>query len=171
MKQGNQHVQESVIIIPKVKGTISRIPPQINGKQVRLGYSTPTKYAGTKVSLSEFKGRSIHCLGGSPKAQRQVHAAVRCDSVDGNDLSRAARNNQFFSPARVSGSNPSFPTLHEAGIYVKHNGPYLAFELSMIAYVMYWENKDAHTILEAQSQFLRSRTDIPSLPQVQQTLF
>src|SRR5579859_3410222 len=34
---------EAVIIIPKVHGGIARLPRTIGGRQVRLGYSVPTK--------------------------------------------------------------------------------------------------------------------------------
>lgn len=156
-EEASQYVQEAVIIIPKVKGTIRRIPKQINGKQVRLGYSTPTEYAGTKVGIWEFQGWSVHCLGGSPKAQRWVHNAVGCDSVDGNHLKRLAGNNQFFCPMGFPASNPLYPTLYEAGIVIEGDAPYLAFELPMIAYPLYWQGVDGATIADLQLQFVRDK--------------
>lgn len=155
-EEASQYVQDAVIIIPKVRRTIPRIPLTLNGKQVRLGYSTPTKYAGTKVGIWEFKGRSVHCLGGSVKAQRWVHNAVGCDSVDGNDLKRAAGNAQFFCPSGIPHAvNRFYPTLREAGIYVDKDAPYLAFELSMIAYVPHWHGVSGDVIWEKQMDFVR----------------
>jgi len=153
--EASQYVQEAVIIIPKVHRTIHRIPQYINGKQVRLGYSYPTKYAGTKVGIWEFKGRSVHCLGGSPKAQRWVHYAVGCDSVDGNVLHKVAINTQVFSPGYTNALNAHFPYEREMGIEVETDAIYLAFELSMIAYPLYWQGVDGAAIADLQMQFVR----------------
>ena len=49
---------------PYAFGGIARVPEQIGGKAVRLGYSVPTKFGGTEVPLWEFGQRPVHLLGG-----------------------------------------------------------------------------------------------------------
>lgn len=154
-EEAAQHVRQSVIIIPKVKGGINKLPRTIGGKQVRLGYSTPTKYGGTKVGLWEFKGWSVHCLGGSPSAQRYVHKAISCDSVDGNHLSLHAQNAQFFYTSRLRGArNEQFPNLRDL-FFIKADAPYVAFELSCLAYTLWWQGVDGMTIAELQRERVR----------------
>jgi hypothetical protein len=60
---------ERIVIIPKLVGSISRLPRQVGGREVVLGYSVPTSYGGTTVPLWEFDGWPIHLLGGSPHSQ------------------------------------------------------------------------------------------------------
>lgn len=75
---------ETVIIIPKVYDCISDIPEVINGKPVRLGYSIPTSYGGTKMSPRLFKDRPVHLLGGSPQRQMRLCRFMNVESVDSN---------------------------------------------------------------------------------------
>lgn len=82
--EASQYVSEAVIIIPKVFNIIDRIPHAINGKQVVLGYSVPTQFAGTEVPLWEFGARPVHLLGGSPQAQRELAGYFNVVSADGN---------------------------------------------------------------------------------------
>lgn len=56
-------VQE-VIVIPKIPGTIQQIP-----EKFILGYSVQSTYGSTEIDPSEFFGRRVHLLGGSPKKQ------------------------------------------------------------------------------------------------------
>jgi hypothetical protein len=76
---------EVVVIIPKVHGGVSQLPRSIGGKQIRLGYSVPTKHGGTSLMISEFYGWPVHLLGGSPHEQvyiwRYLPGVV---SADGN---------------------------------------------------------------------------------------
>lgn len=79
-----------VIIIPKVPGTIRKIPAFINGSMVRLGYSVPTSYGGTYVGLSEFQNRPVHLLGGSPSRQMKLYPYLNVQSTDGNSIQNSA---------------------------------------------------------------------------------
>jgi hypothetical protein len=75
---------ETVMIIPKVQGGVSRLPRVIGGKPVRLGYSVPTKYGGTELHLAEFVGWPVHLLGGSPNKQLDLAKYLNAVSADGN---------------------------------------------------------------------------------------
>lgn len=77
---------EQVIVIPKYD-CLDRIPD----KYV-LGYSVPTSHGGTPLPVAMFKGRRVHLLGGSWRAQL-AHMAELGDSVvslDNNYVHRQA---------------------------------------------------------------------------------
>ena len=78
------YVTKAVIIIPKVMGIIDRIPEQIAGKQIILGYSVPTTHGGTSVPLWEFGNRPVHLLGGSATKQFELMRYLNVVSVDNN---------------------------------------------------------------------------------------
>jgi hypothetical protein len=149
-EETSQYV-ETVIIIPKVVGGIKRLPKSINGKEVRLGYSAASTFSSTPVSLSEFKGWPVHCLGGSPRTQMQVFKTVECRSADGNYIQQQARERgQFLSPA-MRGKRNGWPRLQEAGLgHVGKDAIYLAFELTCIAVPMVWAGESGVSIYEAQ---------------------
>lgn len=65
---------QNVIIIPKYD-CLDQIPDKY-----MLGYSVPTSYGGTPLPVELFKGRRVHLLGGSWKAQL-AHMAALGDSV------------------------------------------------------------------------------------------
>lgn len=107
---------ETVVIIPKVQGGIIRLPRTIAGAKVRLGYSVPTKYAGTELPLWEFIGWPIHLLGGSPQKQIELSKYLDVRSADGNMANKmAVRHCQYWvnGTARYA-SNRWWPTLKEA---------------------------------------------------------
>lgn len=84
---------ENVIVIPKTIEYIDLIP-----EKYILGYSVPTKYAGTPFNIVQFTNRQIHILGGSWKKQLELiykmpNAIV---SVDNNHLSRITSYSQFI---------------------------------------------------------------------------
>ena len=81
---------ERVIIIPKVAGQLHRIPDRINGKEVVLGYSVPTKFGGTPVPIWEFGQRPVHLLGGSPHKQMRLTYYMNVVSADGNMICKIA---------------------------------------------------------------------------------
>lgn len=87
-EEAAQWVSESVVIIPKIVGSIDRIPKIIGGKRVVLGYSVPTKFGATSCPCWEFTGRAVHLLGGSPHRQMREWAYLACMaevvSADGN---------------------------------------------------------------------------------------
>jgi hypothetical protein len=140
-----------VIIIPKVHGAIDQLPPSINGRAVRLGYSVPTSHAGTPVAYKEFFGRPVHSLGGSPQKQRKIAAlAGMCVvSADCNYTMKMANKNMFFShPARPGCKNKYFPSLSESGNYTKQDAPYLAFELSCQNIKAMWSDTAATVFIQ-----------------------
>lgn len=73
---------ENVILIPKYD-CIAQIP-----EQYMLGYSVPTSHGGTPLPTEMFKGRRVHLLGGSWKAQLDHLAALGDDvvSLDTNHI-------------------------------------------------------------------------------------
>lgn len=73
-----------IVIIPKVPGEVHRLPRDVGGKQVRLGYSVPTTYGGTEVPLYEFAGWPVHLLGGDPARQMALARVLDVRSADGN---------------------------------------------------------------------------------------
>lgn len=81
---------EVVIIIPKAQGIVSSIPRQMNGKEVRLGYSVPTKFSGTELPVWDFVGWTVHLLGGTPQAQMRLSNYLDVRSADGNAARKAA---------------------------------------------------------------------------------
>lgn len=83
-EEAAQHVTETVIIIPKAFGIIGDLPRTIGGRQVRLGYSVPTRYGGTELPVWEFAGWPVHLLGGSPHAQMNIANYMDVRSVDCN---------------------------------------------------------------------------------------
>lgn len=100
-EEAAQHVAEAIIIIPKAFGTIDRIPRKIGGKEVRLGYSVPTKHGGTPLSPDKFGDRRVHLLGGSPQAQRKFSKYMNVVSLDANMHQKlAAAYCCFFDPIK-----------------------------------------------------------------------
>lgn len=156
------YVSEAIIIIPKVIGGIYHLPRQIGDIPVRLGYSVPTSFGQTSVSLTEFLGWPIHLLGGSPIIQAKLAGLhlngnflveapkLNVVSIDGNyHQFMATKFNQFFAPdgsARYA-KNRFWPTLKEAdgqkwGDGSKAAGaPYEAFSRSCKAIMEMWQRR------------------------------
>lgn len=158
------YVSEAIIVIPKVRfartGWQAYIPKEICGLEVRLGYSVPTKYAGTSVNLAGFLGWPVHLLGGSPIVQAKLAGldrtqnrlldapALNVVSVDGNyHQHMAVKHNKFFIPdgsARYA-RDRYWPTLYEADGEKwgdgskKANAPYEAFRRSCKAIMDMWD--------------------------------
>lgn len=76
-----------IIFIPKVD-IIADLPRVVKQTPTRLGYSVPTKYAGTDVPFDAFIDAhiGIHLLGGSPTAQFKLwqYAGKSVTSLDNN---------------------------------------------------------------------------------------
>jgi hypothetical protein len=85
---------EQVMVIPKVVGGIERLPREVGGRQVVLGYSVPTKHGATPVPFWEFGGWPVHLLGGSPHRQMREWCYLSCCSevvsADGNMAQKMA---------------------------------------------------------------------------------
>lgn len=163
--EASQYVREAVIIIPKVVGIIKRLPRQINGIPIRLGYSASSTFSSTPVGLDEFKPYPVHCLGGSVKTQLQLARTHNTESADGNYIQNMARRrNQFYSPSVRARSN-GWPMLREFGIYLKQDAIYLAFELTCIAVPMAFNGASGSAIRDAQWSYLTERGIIPDMIQ------
>jgi hypothetical protein len=139
-----EHI-ERVVIIPKVIGIIPRIPRRIGGADVILGYSVPTRYAGTPVPLWEFGRRPVHLLGGSPKKQMYLCHYLNVVSVDGNYAQKmATRYCQFWVPGTAYyARNRWWPTLREANdgeLWDGDDAPYEAFKRSCQNMMKAWRN-------------------------------
>lgn len=91
-----EHVQQAVIIIPKVQGIVAHLPRTIAGKSVRLGYSVPTRYGGTELPLWDFTGWPVHLLGGSPQAQLRIASYLDVRSADCNAHVNAAQKGTIW---------------------------------------------------------------------------
>jgi hypothetical protein len=157
-EQAAQWVQDAVIIIPKVPGYVWRIPHVIGGKAVRLGYSAASTFSGTPVSVKEFAewNDPVHCLGGGPQAQMHFAKHLPIVSADGNYIQNLARRYcQFYSPNK-STRNRCWPRLREVGLNIKHDAPYIAFELTCIAVPMAWRGATGQEIWAAQLEHLKS---------------
>lgn len=118
--EASQYVQ-TVVIIPKAQGIINQIPKRDN---IRLGYSVPTKFAGTELPLWDFFGWPVHLLGGSPHRQMYLARYLNVKSVDGNMSNKMAnRHCQFWvnGTARYA-SNRYWPTLKEWGNGIEWQG-------------------------------------------------
>lgn len=99
-EEASQHASEAVLIIPKVPGRTGDIPHTIGGKEVRLAYSVPTSYGGSPLFLTEFAGRTVHLLGGSPQKQYEVWSYLRgiaeVRSIDGNMAKKQATSRCLY---------------------------------------------------------------------------
>jgi len=133
-EEASQYV-EKIQIIPKVNGIIKNIPRTISGKEVILGYSIPTKYGKTSVSISEFRNWKVHLLGGSPNKQITYYSLIsksaKVISLDGNYFRFKAT--KFCEHWDISGKwiPDGGKTLHDAH--------YLAFEKSCLNISRYWD--------------------------------
>jgi len=78
---------ENVIIVPHEPGEIAEVP----GWAV-VGYSTPTKYAGTDAPVWEYRGRDVHILGGTIEQVTKLYGylADSIISMDCNSFHRGA---------------------------------------------------------------------------------
>lgn len=130
-----------IMLIPKVDGIIKHLPREINGKKVRLGYSVPTRFGGTVVSIDEFQNWPVHLLGGSPFKQLELSKKMNVISVDGNWTKQMAGRCQFFSLEPIEKAiNKHWPTLYEYhGKRWEGNGNIEAFERSCKAIMEMWQ--------------------------------
>ena len=140
---------ERIIIIPKVIGGVPRIPPRVGGREVVLGYSVPTRYAGTSVPPWEFGRRPVHLLGGSPAAQMNAAHYLNVVSADGNYIKKMAiKYWKYFVAGRAEwAANRHWPTLAEANGVVRmdiNDGHYEAFSRSCANVIAAW-----HALQEA----------------------
>jgi hypothetical protein len=117
-----------VVIIPKVPGEVGRIPEKVAGKPTRLGYSVPTKYAGTPCQLWEFGDRPVHLLGGNPKKQFELAQVLNVWSADMNYHRMVSDYGRYYTASDI-GKIKNWPQLEEVDGYIL-DGPYEAFKRS-----------------------------------------
>jgi len=132
---------ETVIVIPKVVGLVDWIPERIGGKPVRLGYSVPTRYGGTTVSVREFGTRPVHLLGGSPQRQMYLSRLLKnVVSADGNYAQKmAVKWCQFFTAGdAIYAKNRHWPQIQEADGWQGEDAPYEAFRRSCVNIMTAW---------------------------------
>ncbi len=142
--EASKHVKESIIIIPKVPGTIDAIPETINGKKVILGYSVPSLYGATDVPTAEFGRRPVHLLGGNPMKQFALRNEMNVVSIDGNYAQKVAAQFCIFFANNKQGyktlnRNKSQPNLKAYGLWQPKDGMYLAFKISCINITIQWQ--------------------------------
>lgn len=135
------HVCE-LIIIPKIPGTIRKIPEMLFGKPIRLAYSVPTSNGGTPNSLGEFGQRPVHLLGGSPQKQFDLAKHLNVVSLDNNMIQLQANSGRYWTPkAAVRSKNPYFVTLSESdGGWMGMDANYEAFRRSCHNVMQAWRN-------------------------------
>lgn len=143
-EEAAQYVQD-VILIPKVIGGVPCLPRQVAGKRIVLGYSVPTRYAGTQVPLWEFAGWPIHLLGGSPHKQMEIwHYLTNIAEVistDGNMANKMATHCRFWREQK--GNNGHWVTLIEADRQPwGHDAPYEAFRRSCHNIAAVWIGRE-----------------------------
>jgi ParB-like chromosome segregation protein Spo0J len=92
LKRYAQHV----ILIPKYD-CINDLPPDYT-----LGFSVPSSYGHTEISIEKFKGRRVHLLGGSWSLQLSYLSALGdcVASLDTNIAYKLARIGRFILPGR-----------------------------------------------------------------------
>lgn len=144
-----------LIVIPKIPGTIERIPETLYGKPVRLGYSVPTRYGGTTVSLGEFRARRVHLLGGAPEKQLELARFLNVVSIDGNYAQKMASSiNAYWIPvANIRKSTaPHFVRLDD----LEHSytdAPYEAFRRSCHNIMEAWRQREQRQRQQVGAQY------------------
>lgn len=133
-EEAAQYVSD-VLIIPKVSG-VHRLPREIGGARVVLGFSVPTRHGGTSLLVWEFAGWPVHLLGGSPQQQmryyRAMHGGSEVVSTDGNYAHKMAlRYVQYWVPGTARGcKNRWWPQIQETDGWAGEGAPYEAFRRS-----------------------------------------
>jgi hypothetical protein len=130
---------QTVVVIPKVPGTIPDIPAQFGGARVVLGYSVPTSYGGTAVPVREFGDRPVHLLGGSPHRQLALADRLNVVSADGNMLKQQAQRCRFWSRSR--GIKGHFVQLRDRSSYAGCGAHVEAFRRSLAEVRAAWEER------------------------------
>lgn len=91
---------EEIMVIPKYIGAIDALPRSVATKPIRLGYSVASLYGSTPVPTAEFGAWPVHLLGGNPKQQLRLAAAMNVISADGNSMQRAAMFGTVWADGR-----------------------------------------------------------------------
>jgi hypothetical protein len=130
-----------IIIIPKIHNIICELPREINGKEIRLGYSVPTSHGGTEVQISEFTGWSVHLLGGSPGKQMELASYMNVQSADGNMMMKMANRGLYWMPGKSRFANKWVSLKEMDGQRFIGNGNHEAFRRSCKNIMSAWRSK------------------------------
>jgi len=128
-----------VMIIPKVSGGVPSLPRSIDGKEVRLGYSVPTKHGGTSLHIAEFVGHPVHLLGGSPGAQMRLAQYMDVKSADGNMAMKMANRGLYWVRGKRTYSNAWVSLKETDGQRWNGDGNYEAFRRSCENIMSAWQ--------------------------------
>jgi hypothetical protein len=125
----------ALVFIPKMDGIIGRLPRQVGGKEVILGYSVPSRYGSTPLPAFFFRGWPVHLLGGTPLRQLALACAgLQVRSADGNMAQKIARYGAVFLP---TGSNAPYGRVYAP---VESDLPYAAFACSLENIASLWRS-------------------------------
>ena len=84
-----------VVVVPKdpkmAEGLTELVPDSF-----LLGYSVPTRYGSTPISINSFGSRPVHLLGGRPDAQLRLSRLMNVHSFDGNRFTLDATFGDYF---------------------------------------------------------------------------
>ncbi len=164
-EEAAQYASQAVIIIPKVVGSIGKLPRQIGSKPIRLGYSAYSTYSHTPEYLAAFRGWPVHCLGGSVARQMEVDREIDLQSADGNYSQRLSRSGLTYSPA-IPEQHHGWPRLSRLAGFKPVDSLYISFELSCIAIPMAWSGESGPAIYDAQMAWLADQGLAPSQHQI-----
>ena len=134
-----------VILIPKVTGGVRRLPRQIGGRDVAIGYSMPSAYGSTSVPIWECFGWPVHVLGGEPQEQmtfwRRLRDRLDVVSVDGNVASlMATRYAKVWVPGSGNRARSRWwVSLSSLGDERRQGAPDEALRRSLTAIRQAWE--------------------------------
>lgn len=127
---------ENVIVVPKVKDIIYRIP-----NKYIIGISVPTSYSGFIPRVSNLEKRKIHLLGGSPNQQKELWKyysimGLEVTSVDINCHNKASNYGNYWN---------GYKWVHEG----KHKiDKYEAFRRSCVGILSMWEELGINNHME-----------------------
>lgn len=130
-----------LLIVPKVKGGIDKLPHSIAGKPVRLAYSVPTGFGSTDVEISEFQGWPVHLLGGNLGMQMELAKQMNVVSADANKHKMKANYAEVWTGYYIKGDKviDRYRQLQSFGFGELADAPYHAFALSCINIKAWWQ--------------------------------
>lgn len=87
---------KKVVVVPKDPRFTQRLLLKLPSEFL-LGYSVPTKYAGTTLPPHFFGDRPVHLLGGRPDVQYRLSKVLNVYSLDGNRVTLDATFGEYFA--------------------------------------------------------------------------
>jgi hypothetical protein len=135
-------IVETIILIPKCTGVINKIPRYINDKKIILGYSVPTKFGATKLSLHFFDNWEIHLLGGAPEKQIEYAKDLNVVSIDCNYHSMKANKFGQYWTGKFNGDTRWWRIYNNNITIPPRERSLNAFEISCKNIYKYWNDKE-----------------------------